>query len=271
MNMTSPEMAPPADEAGASTPATNTAVRSRLRWWKELLIVLAFYGVYTAVRNTQGSERVGVVHACTNARRILDAEAFLHIKWEQAIQDFFIDHKWFIWIWNNFYGSAHFIVTIGALVWLFRRAPQRYSRWRTTLAITTGLALFGFAFFPLAPPRLVSSTCDFGAAYHYVDTLKTIGGLWDFDSGAMQKVSNQYAAMPSLHFGWSLWCGIVLYGLARRRWARALAVAYPVLTLFTIVVTANHYILDAVGGACALGLGAAAAVALGRVVPRAVP
>ena len=244
-------------------PATQQPGRTRLRWWKELLLILVFYGLYTAVRNTQGSERVGVVHACTNARRILSTEGFLHIRWEQAIQDAFIDHRWFIWFWNNFYGSAHFIVTIGALVWLFRRAPARYSRWRTTLALTTALALIGFTFFPLAPPRLVPSQCDFGASYHFVDTLKTIGGLWSFDSGAMQKVSNQYAAMPSLHFGWSLWCGIVLSQLARRRFTKTLAIVYPAATLFTIVVTANHFILDAAGGAAVL--------AVGYVVARALP
>jgi membrane-associated phospholipid phosphatase len=99
------------------------------------------------------------------------------------------------------------------------------------------------------PPRLLP------ASYGFVDTLRTYGGLWSFDSGAMQKVSNQYAAMPSLHFAWSLWCTLVFLPAARRPWLRVVVLGYPVLTLFAIVVTANHYWLDAAGGALALGIG----------------
>ena len=150
----------------------------------------------------------------------------------------------------SFSGSCfHFVVTAVAIIWLFRRQPWRYVRWRTTLAVTTALALVGFALYPLMPPRLLPGS------YGFVDTLRTYGGLWSFDDGAMSKVSNQYAAMPSLHFAWSLWCCLVFLPALRRPWARALAVAYPLLTLFAIVVTANHYWLDAAGGALCLGIG----------------
>jgi hypothetical protein len=141
------------------------------------------------------------------------------------------------------------VVTTVAIIWLFRKQPWRYIRWRTALAATTAFALVGFALFPLMPPRLLP------ASYGFVDTLRTYGGLWSFDSGAMQKVSNQYAAMPSLHFAWSTWCCLVFLPALKRPWARVLCIAYPVLTLFAIVVTANHYWLDAAGGALALGFG----------------
>jgi membrane-associated phospholipid phosphatase len=107
------------------------------------------------------------------------------------------------------------------------------------------------------PPRLLP-------AYGFVDTLKELGGLWSFDSGAVAKVSNQYAAMPSLHFAWSSWCAFVLYPALRRPWAKALMAAYPFVTLFAIVVTANHYWLDAAGGAVTL----AAGFVLGRALTR---
>jgi membrane-associated phospholipid phosphatase len=71
-------------------------------------------------------------------------------------------------------------------------------------------------------------------------------------------VSNQYAAMPSLHFAWSTWCALVLVPTVRRTWVRILAACYPVLTVFAIVVTANHYWLDAAGGAVILSLGSLA-------------
>jgi membrane-associated phospholipid phosphatase len=71
----------------------------------------------------------------------------------------------------------------------------------------------------------------------------------------MEKISNQFAAMPSLHIGWASWCAFALWPLARKRWVRAAFLLYPALTLLCIVVTANHFWLDGVGGQLALGLG----------------
>jgi hypothetical protein len=71
----------------------------------------------------------------------------------------------------------------------------------------------------------------------------------------MQSISNQYAAMPSLHFAWSTWCWLALRPVVHRRSLRLALAAYPWLTLFAIVVTANHYWIDAAGGALALGVG----------------
>ena len=212
-----------------------------------MLYVLAFYGVYTFIRN-RGVNDAGVEHARTNAERIIDWERAIGSYHEETIQDWFLDAEWFISFWNVFYGTAHFIVTVVALVWLFRRNPSRYPLWRNTLACTTALALIGFAFFPLMPPRLMPD-------YGFVDTLKEIGGLWSFDSGTMQKISNQYAAMPSLHFAWSSWSAFVLYPMVRPRWLKWLIASYPFLTLFAIIVTANHFWLDAAGGALILGVG----------------
>ncbi len=221
-----------------------------LRWWREVVYILAFYGVYTAVRNTQGSAAVSADHAMGNALDIIRLERIMGLYHEEAIQEVFLDNRLFIGFWNLFYGSFHFVVTAAALILLFRRFPDRYPRWRNTLAITTALALIGFATYPLMPPRLLPES------YGFVDTLKSYGALWSFDSGTMQKISNQYAAMPSLHFAWAVWSALVLVPVLRSRWARGLAAAYPVMTLFAIVVTANHFILDAAGGALVLGAGA---------------
>jgi PAP2 superfamily protein len=237
-----------------------------LRWWREVIYILAFYGVYTTIRNTQGSETVSATHAFHNAVHVVDVERGLRLYFEEGLQDHFLRFKGFMQFWNVFYGTAHFIVTVVALVWLFRKLPGRYPQWRNTLACTTALALLGFATFALMPPRLLPSYCDDHPVecersfdsdqdYDFVDSLKDIGGLWSFDSGTMQKISNQYAAMPSLHFAWSTWCVLVLLQLVRRRWLRALVVTYPALTLFAVVVTANHYWLDAAGGALVLTLG----------------
>jgi len=102
----------------------------------------------------------------------------------------------------------------------------------------------------------------------FVDTLQRFGGLWSFDSGTMQSISNQYAAMPSLHFAWSTWCWLALRPVVPRRSLRLLLAAYPWLTLFAIVVTANHYWIDAAGGALALALGYMIGTAITRGAAR---
>jgi hypothetical protein len=236
------------------------ATRRKLRWWKEVLFVIFFYAGYTVVRDIRGSKPVSKVQAFHNANRLIRVERLLGIFQEQRIQRWFLGDHRLLSFMNIFYGTAHFVITIAALLWLFRRQPNRYPLWRNTLAITTALALVGFAFFPLMPPRLLPDS------FHFVDTLKSIGGLWSFESGAVTKVSNQYAAMPSLHFAWSTWCALVLAPAIRPRWGKALVFAYPITTLFCIVVTANHYILDAAGGALVLGVGFALGVAVTRAM-----
>jgi membrane-associated phospholipid phosphatase len=230
-----------------------------LRWWREAIFAAVFYACYSAVRDVRGSKPVSRLQAFHNARRVIRVERIFGLYQEHRIQHLFIGEHGFLRFWNVFYGSAHFIFTLIVLLWLFRRAPARYPMWRNALACTTAVALIGFAFFPLMPPRLLPSS------YHFVDTLHAFGGLWSFDSGAVNRVSNQYAAMPSLHFAWAIWCALALLPAMRRVWTKALMLAYPVLTLFCIVVTANHYLLDAVGGAVVLAVGFALALALAKV------
>jgi hypothetical protein len=233
------------------TEATTEPTAPRLYWWRELLTIGIFYGVYTAVRNL-GIASDSTTIALRHAKQVIGFERALGTFHEKAVQDAFIHSRWFIQFWDVFYGSAHFIVTIIAIVLMFRRAPERYPVWRNTLAVTVALALLGFATYPLMPPRLLDLH---GLHYGFVDTLQKIGGLWSFDSGTMAKISNQYAAMPSLHFAWSTWCACVLVPMIRPRWGKALMACYPAVTVFCIVVTANHYWADALGGGIALTLG----------------
>jgi hypothetical protein len=236
--------------------------RRGLRWWKELLAAGAFYAIYSVIRNTQGSASVSSGLAFRNARQVIHLERLIGLYHERAVQHLFIRAENVMELWNLFYGTFHFFVTIAVLVILFRRHPDRYRRWRTVLAATTALALVGFALYPLMPPRLLPSS------YGFVDSLRAYGSLWSFDSTAMHKVSNQYAAMPSLHFAWSLWCACALVPALRRNWTKALAALYPFITLCAVVITANHYVLDAVGGAAALGGGVLYTVASSGALSR---
>lgn len=245
---------------GTDTVTDRPKVDAHLRWWLEVLIVLAFYLIYTGIRNSISTSPAAAGSALLNAERIIDLEAFFGLFFEPDLQQLFLPHRWFIQFWNIFYGTLHFGVTIFAMVWTYRKYPWRYSLWRNTLAFTTLTALIGFRFFPLMPPRLLNDcTSAFGGCaatdYGFVDTLATYPGLWSFDSGTMQEISNQYAAMPSLHVAWATWCFLVLYRYLPWRWARIAIAVYPWATLFGVIVTGNHYWMDGVGGLVALGIG----------------
>jgi hypothetical protein len=165
---------------------------------------------------------------------------------------------------NIYYGTLHFVITAGLLVWIYFRRHHAYRRMRNLLGLTTALALVGYWGFPLRPPRLYACNPTIPAAGPtgpsigkcFVDTLSKVGGLWSYKSSVARVVANQYAAMPSLHFAWSIWCAVLLFQYSRHRGARAFGLVYPLLTLFAIVVTANHYFLDALGGALTIGAAA---------------
>ena len=244
--------------------------RPRLRWWRELLTIAIFYELYSLARNTQGSGSTSPSHAFRNARVVIKLERAIGMYHEESVQRLFLEARWVLKALNIYYGTAHFVVTAGVLMWLFVLHPDRYARWRWTLASTTLLALIGFLAFPLMPPRLITSAYGVGS---FEDTLRTIGGLWNFEEGTIAKLSNQYAAMPSLHFGWSLWCCLALWPRLKHAWTRLLAAAHPFITLVAIVATANHYWLDAAAGAVTLFAGwllggVLAAGAVGRVTTR---
>ena len=244
-----------ADDPERSPVAERESTRPvpRSRWWREVLLIGAFYGLYTLVRNSRGTRPVSVAHAFTNAERVIHAERWLGIFRESAVQRWYLDNLCFIQFWNNYYAIAHFVGVIVVLIVLFFRFPLRYRLWRNTLAITTFGALIGFSVFPLTPPRLLPS------GFGFVDTLQVYGGLWSFQSGPINSISNQYAAMPSLHTAWALWAALAALEMVRPWWARTLVLLFPLATIFGLVVTANHYFLDEIAGMAVLGVSYAVA------------
>jgi len=245
-------------------------------WWKEAIIFSTFYTGYTLVRNQFGSALVDGVdipfHAFNNAIRIIEIERWLGLYHEESIQDLFLPHLWLIKLMNAYYGSAHFFVTLTVFIILYKKRPDVFPQWRNALAAMTGLAIIGFVVFPLMPPRLLDKPCppvDRGGAciesplrnynnaisFGFVDTITSYGGPWTFNKGPGATLSNQYAAMPSLHIGWASWCAFGLWPLTRKRWMRAALFIYPAITLFCIIVTANHFWLDGVGGLIVFGVG----------------
>jgi len=238
-----------------------------LNWFKEVVLIAGVYVIYGLVRNEFGSAAVSPAAAAQNADRIIDIESAMGLYIEADVQAAFIDMTAFIQFWNLFYGVAHFLVTFVVLIWLYFADPGRYRFWRRAGLIGTTTALVGFAAFPLMPPRLLGDCGPFGACRPdspYVDTVLDVGGIWSFESSGIEAISNQYAAMPSLHIGWALWCAFLLVPRLRTRWAKRAAGLYPLLTLFAIVVTANHYWIDAVGGVIVMAIGWVASTAWER-------
>jgi hypothetical protein len=215
----------------------------RPRWWEEVLFIGISYALYSTVRNAAPEHRTAAFHRASD---ILRVEHDLRIDVEHTLNKVTASWHAVAYVSSYWYALPHFVVTIGVLVWLYLKHPLRYRPIRTVLYTTNILALGGFWFFALAPPRMLPG---------YVDTVDDFPTLWgSWDTGGVAKISNQLAAMPSLHIGWSVWCGVVIFKLARHRWARIAGVAYPLITLFVILGTANHFLLDAVGGLFVLGL-----------------
>ena len=129
--------------------------------------------------------------------------------------------------------------------------------------VASAIALVIYANWPLAPPRLMPElgTIDvmqhFAAAGWWGDAASAPRGLGD--------ATNQFAAMPSLHFGWSLWCGIQMWGFGKRWW-RVAAVTYPTLQVIVVLATANHFFLDVLGGATCIVAGYAIVTVIGRAL-----
>lgn len=221
------------------------------RWWAELLLLGLVYGAYSGGRLlARGDVALAVDHGLA----ILRLEELLALDLERPLNRLFTRQAALGIPADFVYASLHYLLTPAVLVWLYRRRPQQYRFARTWLMISTLLGLVGFALVPTCPPRLLD------ASYGFTDTMAQYSsyGWWGGEASAprgLGSFTNQFAAMPSLHVGWALWCGVLLWCCARRPLVRALGAAYPAVTALVVMGTANHYFLDAVAGAAVMGAG----------------
>ncbi|MEU1037057.1 phosphatase PAP2 family protein [Streptomyces sp. NPDC005551] len=232
---------------------TGAIARTRLRWWTELPLLVLVYACYSAGRLLARGDVAGAVD---HGLAILRVEKFLRLNAEHPLNRLFTHHAWLGVPADFWYASLHYLVTPVILVWLFRSRTVRYRAARTWLMTSTFIGLIGFTLLPTCPPRLLT------ASHGFVDTMAQYSdyGWWGGEASAprgMGGMTNQYAAMPSLHVGWSLWCGVMLWRHGRTPLARIAGVMYPLLTTVVVMGTANHYFLDAVAGAAVMGVGLA--------------
>ncbi len=219
--------------------------RNRPKLWLELAFSVGLYFAYSRTRRYVPRHKAAALH---RAREVWHAERLLHVDFELSLNHAVSRVDWLTVGMNYYYATLHFFVTPAVLVWLYAARPAYYRSVRTALYTATLLALIGFTFFALAPPRFLASQ-------GFIDTIVTHHTWGSWDSGHVSTVSNQYAAMPSVHIVWSAWSGLTLFFLARHTWVKVLGLCYPLATFVVIISTANHFFADAVAGAATLTAG----------------
>jgi PAP2 superfamily protein len=211
----------------------------------ELGVLVLLFVVYNIVRALPAtSAQVAIEHA----DRLLALEGPVFSRLELPLNQWLQATPVLAVAACYFYALLHYVATPTILLIARHRGGWPYWRGYWTLVLASALALVGYALFPVAPPRLVP---DLGI----VDVMRAYSdyGWWGSAASAPRGIgdaTNQYAAMPSMHFGWALWCSLQMWGFGSRRW-RVLAVAYPSILLVVVLATGNHFVIDVVaGGAC---------------------
>ena len=228
------------------------AIRRALR---EFVLVAVLFLAYKLGRVLVDGH---VTEAMTNASAVWHFERALHLPSEAGLQHSLLAHEWWVRVANCFYAYVHFPATAAALIWMYLRRPETYVWMRRTLALLTAFALVIHALYPLAPPRMLT-------AVGIVDTGRLFGPSV-YGSPTSDTLSNQYAAMPSLHVGWAVVVALALMSTTVG-WRRWLWLAHPAITLVVVVVTGNHYWLDAIA---VLGLLGVVLALVPRMTPAAV-
>lgn len=224
------------------------------RWGiQELVLVVGAFMVYFAARAAVASR---ASDALLNAYDIIALEKALGIYWELEMQSWILDSYAAIRLMNWVYFWGHMPLVIIFAVWLYFRHRHSYWLVRNAFLASGAVAVVIYATYPLAPPRLVPFE-------GFVDTMALFDRV-SYQAQETQAFVNPYAAMPSLHFGWSLLLGVVVAWVGRTPLAIAFGVGWPLAMFFSIVLTGNHFILDAVAGGVVSFVGLGIAIGLER-------
>ncbi len=204
---------------------------------REVGIVAGGYFVYMYTRALVFSDFQST--ALANARRVIEFEKNAGFFWEPVWQDWAISSaKSLVIFFNWAYIVTFSPIVLTAAVILYFTNRDRYKYYRNVVLLSFVIALLGFMLFPLAPPRMI--------AEYFVDTINAFGPS-GYASREFTNYYNAYAAMPSLHFGWTVMFGI-MFLRTNNKLIKVFGVIYPTMTLFAITITGNHYIMDAIGG-----------------------
>jgi PAP2 superfamily protein len=213
----------------------------------ELLLVVAVYLAYTLGRFAATTHPDG---SYVHASRIWDLERWWHVPNEATVQRAALGSSQLMDLANLHYQLGYVVSVVGTLVWLYVRHPGHYTWYRRFLTLVTFIGLIGHILYPMAPPRLL-------AGDNVVDTAQVFGHAVYGPVGT--GLSNQFAAMPSLHVGWAVVVAVGVVAVLRTPW-RWLAVLHPLVTLLVVVVTGNHFWMDGIVATVIVAVSAAIAV-----------
>ena len=229
----------------ASATSNKQFIRNR-KGFSELSLQLGLIGgavlLYFGVRGlTQGNESDAVAHGLA----LLDFERSLGLNFESFLQQQILDNRFVVTAVNWVYIWGHWPVIVATLLWLHRSDRDGYLLLRNAMFVSGAIGLVIFISYPVAPPRLLGTGM--------VDTVTDLSNSYR----VLQPPSlvNKYAALPSLHVGWNLLVGIALFRATSRKSVKALALLSPAAMIIAVVLTANHYVVDAMAGAAVASVG----------------
>ena len=229
--------------------ATNPR-RTSVLWWDvgEIALVAVGFLLYFIVRGAV-IDRTG--DALYHARRVVELQSLLGLWIEPAFQAWVVETRLVARVMNFAYFWFDFPLIIGAGLLLFWRSRSNYTLLRDALLISGGFALILYWTFPVAPPRYLTE-------WGFVDTLEQYSNL-SYQAQSMRPFVNPFAAVPSLHVGWSALLAVVIFRATPRLIPRVTVVVLFVLQSLAVVATANHFLFDGVAGllVCALAFGIA--------------
>jgi len=229
-------------------------------WLDAALQFALFYIAYSGYQVVRGITDSGRELAHANAEQVIEVERSIGTFFEPGLQQALIDHlPWIVDAANFAYLNSHFVVTTVFLGWLYFRRNEHFYFVRNMFMVAMAIALIGYALYPTMPPRLYPGE-------GFTDTIAAFTGVAQ-DSQTAGLLVNQYAAVPSMHIAFSLMVAAPAVALSRGIALRTAWSAYPLLVFAVIVITGNHYWLDAAAGAAVACLAAVAARALARVRP----
>lgn len=254
-------------EVAAGSRTTSSQLKAPLRWaerflpkgWGDFIRqLLLFLVVDIGYELTRGVSLGNVQVAFAHGRSVISTERSLGIFTELNVQHFALRHTVALDVADFTYFHAHFVITVCFMFWLYLRRNHHYYFVRNAVFVADGIALLGFTFYPVAPPRFFTNL-------GFTDTLDRYASINTYSDG-LKQLTNPYAAVPSIHTCYSIITGLTCFFLVRRAY-RYIWLFYPALIIFSIVATANHFWMDAILGACTAAIALSTAWVIERYHP----
>ena len=220
------------------TAAGRRLPRGWVHFWLQFAIWIGFYVVYQVARGL--ADTGGAEEAFANGQWIIDVQRDLHSMMELTLQNVVERSDVLIQLTSWTYWLSQFAVIGIALLWIYFKAHDRFLRFRDTLIAANLIGLVGYVLLPTAPPRMFPEA-------GFTDTLAAHSAV-DHSTSFVAFAANPYAAMPSLHSADALIVGVAMASVVRRRWAKALWLAWPVWVWISVMATGNHFWLDIAAG-----------------------